>query len=145
MENRNTRRSLNRTFYSISRRYGEPIDIYKVLDRSVDYTTGNKTEQYETANIRNAVPVPTQIGRDVTYTPAMMQSVRKFAWQGGAGLEKEATTFLIAERDIPTWLRIEPTQFVIWRETTYQVVSIIDFDGGYIVNCEVAKGSGPTP
>jgi len=134
-------RAQKRVFYNLTRRYGVQIVLNKVLLSDVDYTTGDPTRTYTTLTIRNAVYVPPQVGRSVTYSPAMMQAIRQFAWQGGAGQDIETTAFLICERDMRAWGALDSTQFVTWREESYEVVDSHNFDGGVVVSCKVAKGS----
>jgi len=134
-------RSLRRVFYNFSRRYGEQIVLKKVATNGTDYQTGTRTRTYTSTTIRNAVHVPSITARNVTFTPAMMQAVRQYAWQGGAGTDTETLSFLIADQDIRGWGEIDPTQQVTWRGETYEVAGANHFDGGVIVNCVVAKGS----
>ena len=141
--NPNVSRSQRQVFYNVSRRYGAGLYLYKVATSGTDYSTGAVTRTYDRTYIRNAVHVPNSTTRNVTYTPAMMQAVRQYAWQGGAGQDLDSTTFLISDRDLRGWCLIDPTQFISWRGGWYQVTSVQDFDGGVIVQCKQAKGSGP--
>lgn len=141
--NPNVTRTQKQVFYNVTRRYGEGLYLYRVTESTTDYTTGTPTRTYDRVYIRNAVHVPETTTRNVTYTPAMMQAVRQFAWQGGAGQDIETTTFMVAKRDAPTWCGVESTQFIRWRGETYQVTDVQTLAGGYIIQCKVAKGSGP--
>ena len=143
LTNPNVTRSQRQTFYNLTRRYGRGLYLYRVTESTTDYTTGTPTRTYDRVYIRNAVFVPSQTTRSVLYTPAMMQAVRQFAWQGGAGQDLESHTFLIAKRDAPTWCGVEPTQFIRCSGETYQVKSVDNLDGGYIIHCVAADGSGP--
>lgn len=141
--NPRVQRTLRRTFYSLSRRYGVQIVLKKVATSDMDYTTGAPTRTYDSKTIRNAVVLPSAQQRDVTFTPAMMQSIRNFAWQGGAGTDKTATTFLIAGRDIRNWGDVDSTQYVEWNSQSIEVEKVTHFDGGVVVTCKSAKGSRP--
>lgn len=141
--NPNVVRTQSRVFYNMTRRYGVGLYLYRVTESSTDYTTGTPTRTYERAYIRNAVYVPPRTTRSVEYTPAMMQAIRQYAWQGGAGQDMDATVFLVAKRDVPTWCGVEPTQFIRWRGETHQVADVQEFDGGYVIQCKAADGSGP--
>ncbi len=134
-------RSSRRVFYNMTRRYGEQIVINKVDTNSIDYTTGSRTRTYTSTTVRNAVHVPTLTARDVTFTPAMMQAIRQYAWQGGAGTDKETTSFMVFDHDIREWGEVDPSQQVEWRGETYEVAGANHFDGGVIINCTIAKGS----
>jgi len=136
-------RTQRRVFYNFTQRYGELATINKVNTSDTDYTTGNRTRTYTTMSVRNAVYVPSITQRNVTFTPAMMQAVRQYAWQGGAGQDIETVSFLMADRELRGWGEIEPTQFVMWRGDSYEVVSSNKFDGGVVLNCKTAKGSRP--
>lgn len=142
--NPNVSRSQRQVFYNFTRRYGEQIQLSKLNSTSVDYTTGELSRDYETKTIRNAVYVPPTAQNKVLYTPAMMQAMRQFAWQGGAGQNVEETMFLIFINDIRGWGKIDSTQRVSWRSQTYEVVSSQEFDGGIIISAKVAR-VGPQP
>jgi hypothetical protein len=73
----------------------------------------------------------------------MMQAIRQFAWQGGAGQDFDVTAFLIADRDIRGWCDVDQTQFIGWQGGWYQVENVNEFEGGVVVQCKQAKGSGP--
>jgi hypothetical protein len=73
----------------------------------------------------------------------MMQSVRQYAWQGGAGQDIDTTAFLIADIDLRGWCAIDQTQHIGWQGGWYQVENVNEFDGGVVVQCKQAKGSGP--
>lgn len=134
-------RSQRRMFYNFTRRYGEAITLNKVDTNSMDYETGDRTRTYTTLNIRNAVYVPETQTRSVVYTPSMMQAVRQYAWQGGAGQDMEETMFLIYERDMRSWGEVDQTQFVVHRSVSYEVTGSQRFDGGVVINCKAARGS----
>jgi hypothetical protein len=139
--NPNVTRTQRRTFYNFTRRYGEQIQLSKVSSSSVDYTTGDLSRSLETTTIRNAVYVPPTRQNRVIYTPSMMQAIRQYAWQGGAGQNIEETMFLISQRDIRNWGEIEATQTVIHRGKTYDVKSVQTFDGGVIISGVETKGT----
>lgn len=139
--NPNVTRAQKQTFYNITRRYGEQIQLSKVTSSEVDYTTGDLTRSLESTTVRNAVYVPPTAQHNVLYTPSMMQAIRQYAWQGGAGQNLEETMFLISERDIRDWGVIESTQTVLHRSKVYDVVSVQTFDGGVVINCKQTKGT----
>lgn len=134
-------KSLRRTFYNFSRRYGEQIKINKVDESSTDYETGGRTRTYESVTIRRAVPVPASLTREVSFTPSMMQAIREYAWQGGAGQDIETFSFLVADRDLRTWGEVDSTQFVEWRDNSYEVIRSWSYDGGFVIECKAARGS----
>jgi len=141
--NRNPRvdRAQKRTFYNITRRYGALIVIRRADTSSTDYITGDRVRNYTQATIRNAVYVPPITSRTVTYTAAMMQAMRQFAWQGGAGQDVESSHFLICERDIKGWGEVDSTQEVQWLGVWYKVSDVQQFDGGLVVTVKSARGS----
>ena len=134
-------RAQKRTFYNMTRRYGEQITLQKVDENEVDYTSGSRTRSYTEQIIRNAVYVPPSSQRKVLYTPAMMQAIRQFAWQGGAGQDVESTMFLIYQNDIKSWGEFDTSQRVLHRNKVYEVEGHQQFDGGIILNATLAKGS----
>ncbi len=130
-----------RFFYNMTRRYGEQATLRKVETNSTDYTTGDRTRAYTDQIVRNAVYIPPLSQRNVTFTPSQMQAIRQYAWQGGAGQDIEETGFLVAIRDMRNWGEIDPTQRVLWRNKTYEVVRDQRFDGGVIIWTKVARNA----
>jgi hypothetical protein len=143
MENANVNRSLKRTMYSLTRRYGEPAYIYRVTENNTDYATGVVTRTATRAFLRNVVRVPSITSRSVMYTAAMMQTLRPMAWQGH-GQDTETTTFLILKTDLRGWCEILPDQWISYKGDSFKVRETNEFDGGWICHCVIAKGSGPS-
>lgn len=125
----------------MTRRYGEQIQLTKVSSSEVDYTTGDLTRSLETVTIRNAIFIPPTRQNRVIYTPAMMQAIRQYAWQGGAGQNIEETMFAISHRDIRNWGEVEATQTVIHRNKTYDVKSVQTFEGCVVISAVETKGT----
>jgi len=142
--NPNVTRSQRQVFYNFTRRYGEQVTLSKVSSSSVDYTTGDLSRSLETKTIRNVVYVPPTRQSRVLYTPSMMQAIRQYAWQGGAGQSIEETMFLIYENDIRNWGEFENTQTVTHRSKVYDVKSVQSFDGGVILSAVETKGTHGT-
>lgn len=139
--NPNVTRSQRQTFYNFTRRYGEQIVLSKVTASEVDYTSGDLTRTTESLTVRNAVYVPPTRQSRVLYTPSMMQAIRQYAWQGGAGQNIEETMFLIYQKDMRNWGEVEHTQTVTHRSKIYDVKSSQSFDGGVIISCVETKGT----
>ena len=137
--NPNVSRTQRQVFYNFTRRYGEQIAVRQVIESETDYATGALTRTYRQETIRNAVYIPPITERNVTYTPAQMQAIRQYAWQG-SGQDVEEAGFLIFHKDLRGW-EFDPTQRVRWRNETYEVVRDQQFDGGVIVWVKVAKNS----
>ena len=142
MGNPNLRRTLSRAFYSLSRRYGTQAYIYRSEDASVNMSTGVKTVDTERVFIRQCVVIPGELTRDVTFTPAMMQSIRPAAWQG-VGSDEEVITLLLYKPDLKNWGNIEPDQWARVDKKSYQISRATETDGGWVLTATVAKGSGP--
>jgi hypothetical protein len=138
--NPNVSRTLRQVFYNMTRRYGEQIEIRRVIENDIDYSTGNLSRTYRRETIRNAVYIPPITERNVNYTPAMMQAIRQFAWQG-SGQDVQESGFLILARDLRSWGEVDPTQRIRWREHTHEVVRAQQFDGGMIIWTKVAINS----
>jgi hypothetical protein len=124
-------------FYNFTRRYGERIIIRRVIENDIDYATGLLERTYREETIRNAVYIPPITERNVTYTPAMMQAIRQYAWQG-SGQDMKESGFLFADRDLRNWDGFDPTQRIRWRDQTHEVVRIQKFDGGTIIWTKLA-------
>ena len=139
--NPNVSRTQKQVFYNFTRRYGESLELRRVIESEMDYATGARTRNYVARTIRNAVYIPSTTERSVQYTPAMMQAIRQYAWQGGAGQDIEESGFLIASRDLRNWDEFDPTDRLLWRNRTYELTRVQAFDGGVIIWAKAARSN----
>ena len=142
MENANLLRSLTKTFYSMTRRYGSEGYLYRITDAYVNRDTGEKVVETERRRVRNLVHVPVSLARSVIYTPAMMQSIRSTAWQGG-GTDDRVSTFVILRKDCRLWGEIEPDQWIRYNDKSYQISAAQEMAGGWLIEAKLSEGSGP--
>lgn len=142
MENRNLQRSLKRTFYNMTKRYGAEGYLYRILSSGVDHDTGLKTVETERKYIRNMLRADETVARSVVYTASQMQAIRSTAWQGG-GQEVASTNFMIYANEMEDWGSIEPDQWIRYNDKSYQVVEALETAGGWIIAAKLAEGSGP--
>lgn len=126
----------------MTRRYGEQITLRKVSADSVDYVAGVRTRTYVEVSVRRAVRIPAISERTVTYSAAMMQAIRPFAWQGG-GQDITESGFLIFTSDIRDWGPFDSTQRIKWNGQTFEVTRSQEFDGGTLVWVKVAQSDIP--
>lgn len=141
MENANLSRTLKNAFYSLSRKYGTQATIFRLDSNDTDLVTGKKTKAVSSAPIRNCVQIPVQMQRSVLYTASMMQSLRPFAWQGGAGQDVESTMFMVLKTDLRDWGEITPYQWINFRGGNYQVVEVSTMDGGWVFTAKRTRGT----
>lgn len=134
--------SVRRTFYNMSRRYGQGAYIYRTTEAEVDRDTGERTVETERQFIRFCVQINDTQMRAVLYTPAMMQAIRNTAWQG-AGVDTSSVVFLIYGPDTRNWGDITTTDYVWYDEDAYQVSEALKLNGGWILQAKLAEGSGP--
>lgn len=141
MQNANLNRSLKRTFYRLSQRYGQPGTITKRTSAETDFVTGKTAVSVENRSIRRVVRVAIAgDGREVIYTASMMQSLRPFAWQGGQGFNTKTAVFLIYVNELRDW-EITPEQWVRYESQNWQIVSALKNEGGWIIEAKKAQGS----
>jgi len=140
--NANLARTLRRTFYSLTRRYGQPGTLVKRAGTDVDFSTGNFTQTTVIHQIRNLVKLPSSTARQIIYTPSMMRSMRQFAWQGGQGTDTEETIFMIQIEDVRGWGKIESSQWIHCQQKNYEVVGADEYPGGWIIAAKRVEGPG---
>ena len=141
MNNANLNRSLKRTYYRLSQRYGVQGNISRRTSADTDFVTGETKQTVETRSIRKLVRVAVAgDSREVIYTAAMMQSLRPFAWQGGQGQDTKNAIFLVFDNELRGW-EVTPEQWLRYDRENYQVVSALKNDGGWIIEAKLAVGS----
>lgn len=140
MQNANLSRSLKRTFYRLSQKYGVTGIISKRTSSETDFITGKTADVVESRFIRKLVRVATAGDmREVIYTASMMQSLRPFAWQG-FGQDTLNAVFMIYTNELRDW-EVTPEQWIRYSGQNYNVVSALKNDGGWIIEGRLAKGS----
>lgn len=125
----------------MSRRYGSKATLYKLSSTDTDYETGQVTKTVEAKSLRRVVQIPVTGSREVTYTAAMMQSLRQFAWQGAPGQNVRETMFLIPFDDLRGWDSIGAEQWIKYGDARYEVVEAQQTPGGWIVQAKQVKGT----
>ena len=140
MLNANLSRSLKRTYYRLSQRYGTVGAISKRTSAETDFVTGKTKTTVENRTVRKMVRVATTgDGREVTYTAAMMQTLRPFAWQG-FGQETKTSVFLIYKDELRDF-DITPECWIRYENESYEVVEALKNEGGWIIMGKLAVGS----
>jgi len=139
--NANLSRTLRNAFYSMSRRYGSRATINRLDSNDTDLVTGQKTKTVSSATIRNCVQIPVQMQRQVMFTASMMQSLRPFAWQGGAGQDVESTMFMVLKTDLRDWGEITPYQWINFKGGNFQIVEVQTMDGGWVFTAKRTRGT----
>jgi len=140
MENANLNRSLKRTFYRLSQRYGQRGLISKRTSTDLDLITGKTASTVENRNIRKLVRVAVSgDSREVTYTAAMMQTLRPFAWQG-FGQNMKTSVFLIYANELRDF-DVTPECWIRYASENYEVVQALKNEGGWIIEGKLAVGS----
>lgn len=141
MENANLVRTLSRTFYSLTRRYGVPGSIHKRTETETDYASGTISQATTHVNVRNLAEVPMKMQREVIYTATQMQTARPFAWQGAMGFDTQHTMFMIMVRDLNGWGQIEASQWIVSKRKRYEIVDAVETPGGWIITAKRVEGT----
>lgn len=136
--NPNLLRSQRQTLYNLTRRWGVRIKLYRPLENEVDYATGSLDRTYRETVIRNAAYIPPITERQVIYTPAMMQAIREYAWQG-SGQDVEETGFLIMKRDLEANTPVCLCSRVRYNGKTYEISKFQELEAGWIVWAKTAR------
>lgn len=140
MENANLNRSLKRMFYRMSQRYGRLGTISRRTSAELDVVSGKTTSTIENRTIRKLVRIAVSgDGREVTYTAAMMQTLRPFAWQG-FGQNTKTSVFLIYFAELRDF-EVTPECWVRYGSENYEVVSALKNEGGWIIEGKLAVGN----
>ena len=125
---------IRRVMYRMKRRYGAKIEYYRTGDLTVDETTGiatgsrtkltlNKVVRLPDVNIRETMPLPRGVTREVRY-------------------DRSERDFVIDVKDLPSGFIPEVEDYLIMDGRRYNVKEVVewDFRQGYFITAFSTEG-----
>jgi hypothetical protein len=112
--------TIKQVVYGITRRWGTAATIYRILDSSTDYVTGEKTRTVQTRGLRNVVPLSDSQRRAIYESGAYLQQGRPFTWKGGQGADIHTRIFLILGSDLRDW-KPDVHHWIVFEGLQYEV------------------------
>jgi len=128
--------NVKRVVYSLTRRYGIPIPIFRTTASVTDYATGETVRTVSSEIVRRCVPLDNTLRRLLFESGAYLNASRAFTWKGGEGVDANTRDFLVLGSDLRT---IVPDSYawIIYDNLRYEVskVTMLANRTAYILSC----------
>jgi hypothetical protein len=132
--------NVKRVVYSLTRRYGIPVPIFRAVSSTTDYLTGEKSRVTESAIIRRCVPLDNTLRRMLFESGAYLNASRAFTWKGGEGVDANSRDFLILGSDLPAFSP-DVYSWVIYENLRYEVARVTALVNrtAFVLSCSAAS------
>lgn len=135
------KRLISSTLYSLKMAFGSQVSIYRVVESTTDYPTGVKSIETQARLVRNAIPLPEQLNREVYQSVSYLASSRSFASLGGGQFHAGERAFIFDGRDIRGY---EPNlaDWLVYENTRFDITSIetLASNAGYLIVAKQVAG-----
>lgn len=134
-------RFIRKVLYQLKRRYGNPVNLIKIVSETDNLETGARTQVKENLLVDRAIILPSTIKREVFYDRAYLTGNKEFTY--GASNDTDTRTFIFDRDDLGSWI-ITIGQILIYSGKRYDVREVQEFEEntGYVV---LAKESENVP
>ncbi len=124
--NANLNRRIRQLLYSLKRRYGGPVTVYKLEDSATDYTTGIKTQYVSTVQIPRAIILPVKVVREIA-TSITIVAANKMMVYGGS-YDAGTRQFMFDAQDMPLDFQFSKDDFILYDSRRYEIKSYEEFE-----------------
>jgi len=124
--NFNLNRRIRQLLYSLKRRFGGPVSVYKLEDSTTDYKTGAKTQYVSKVMVPRAIVLPVKVVREVA-TSITVVAANKMMVYGGS-YDAGTRQFIFDALDMPTEFNFGKDDFILYNDRRYEIKSIEEFE-----------------
>lgn len=124
--NANLNRRIRQLLYSLKRRYGGPVSVYKLEDSTTDYTTGIKIQYVSLFRIPRAIILPVKVVREIA-TSITVVGANKLAVYGGS-YDAGTRQFVFDAQDLPNDFNFQKDDFILFNNRRYEIKSYEEFE-----------------
>jgi hypothetical protein len=135
-------RLIKRTIYDLKRRYGAPVDVYKLLSNQSDPKRGTVDTQVEVYPLDRVIVLPNKLNKAEHRTISII-SANKQMLQGG-WYEADGRNFIIDRLDLPG-VELTTDDWLVFQGRKYAFESLNEYelDMGWIVTGKALTGEAP--
>ena len=136
-------RFIRKTLYSLKRRYGSTVSIYKLVDASTDLRTGVKSITKSMITVLRAVVLPVKVQREVIQSISQVSANKEFVV--GGSFDSGSRIFVIDARDLPADYEFHLDDWLVYDDRRYNIKNISDFEqhAAYIITGKEVIGVIP--
>lgn len=132
-----------RVLYSLEKRFGAPLDYYRLLGSETNIETGARSITRKVINVPRAVILPTRIRREAERSISVISADKKFV-QGG-GYDIGVKQFIIRGALLSEINGVQLNDWIVYKSRRFDVVEFdeYEFSGSYLITAREAVGSQP--
>lgn len=119
-------REIRRLIYSLSRQFGQPAVLIRVLSETPDYTVGRQSSSNLQINVKRVVALPSKVARAWAHSRPDTSRHQDFAI--GGTWDSRTRAFLINKRDLPPTYSPSIKDFLYFRLSRYEVVKVAEYE-----------------
>jgi hypothetical protein len=119
-------RYVRKAIYNLKRQFGMLIQIYRPTTNSVNYKTGQMSEDLQTVTVRKAVIFPNRKHRDFAYDLSFIAANRNFTYGGYYDVSHRKILFDL--RDLPSGFVIDIKCRLVFGGKRYEVKEVHNFE-----------------
>lgn len=134
---------IRRVIYNLKRRYGFPLDIYRIISTVTNRETGKKIQEKSKYHIKRAIVLPNQVQKRFAFDLAYLAANKDFTY--GAEYLSNLRDIIIDVRDLPKEFEITINDYIIYDGKRYQIkiIEIAEHNQAYLIRMDHAPGSLP--
>ena len=134
---------IRRVIYSLKRRYGFPLDIYRILSTTTDRATGKKTQEKVKYYVKRGIVLPNQVQKRFAFDLAYLAANKSFTY--GADYGANLRDVIIDAKDLPKSFELTINDYIIYDHKRYQIKTfeIAEHNQAYLIRMDQAPGSLP--
>lgn len=130
-----------RVLYSLEKRFGAPLDYYRLLGSETNIETGVRSINRKVINVPRAVILPTRVRREAERSISVISADKKFV-QGG-GYDIGLKQFIIRGELLSEINGVQLDDWIVYQSRRFNVVEFDDyeFSGSYLITAREAVGA----
>ena len=139
--NYNLIRFIKRAVRAMKKEYGNSITVYRLNTATTNYSTGNRSRDWDSVFIRRAVVLPVTLTRDIVQTISVISSNKKLV-QGGT-FDPGIRTFIIDRTDVASTWTIKKDDWIVYDGKRYdvKVVDEYEYKTGWLIQAKLIEGN----
>lgn len=128
-------RFITNVLYRLKRRYGNPVNLVRVVSESNDLTTGQTTRETDSLLVDRAIILPANFQREMFFDRAYMTDNKDFTY--GGLVSTQMRDFVFDAKDLGAWI-LEVDQQLVYATKRYDIVKIQAFEenAGFLVTAK---------
>jgi hypothetical protein len=117
---------IRRALYELKKRYGLPIDVYRLASTETNLATGERTRVLSKTSIVRAIVMDAQLWTRFHYDLAYIMAARQFSM--GGFTDSAERVFIIDRDDLASDFQINTTDYIVFDGKKYEIKSCVDYE-----------------